>query len=77
MKPNASSPLAICGTCTRMPEAPVTTLIPAFTSDIGRVTMRAGASPSVSTTRPQSISGFATSYHRPSRRTLVARLVVE
>ena len=46
MKPNASSPRATCGACTRIPEAPMTTLIPALTSDMGSVTMRTGVSPS-------------------------------
>ncbi len=72
MKPKASLPLSTTGAETRMPEAPVTTCMPTFTSDIGRVKIR----PS-STTRPQSISGFSTSYQRPSSRTRVGRLVVE
>ena len=78
MKPNASSPLSITGTCTRMPEAPVTTLIPVRTSDIGSVNSRVGVpASSASTIRPQSISGLLTSYQRPLMRTWVSRLVVE
>ena len=45
---------------------------PARTSLTGTVT-----TPSPSTTKPQSISGFETRSHRPEMRTSVSRLVVE
>ena len=37
MKPNEPSALVITGTSTRMPDAPQTTCMPAFTSAIGSV----------------------------------------
>ena len=78
MKPNASASFSATGISTLMPLAPVTTHMPARTSDIGRVTTRVGVpSSSSSTIRPQSISGFSTGSHLPFSRTLVARLVVE
>ena len=59
-----------------MPLAPHTTRIPASMSAIGRVRTRVRPS-TVSTTRPQSISGFSTSTQWPSSRTWVSRLVLE
>ena len=63
---------------TRMPEAPTTMLHAG--RDVGHRARSAPASRrrrGPSTTRPQSISGFSTSCHAPSRRTRVSRLVVE
>ena len=59
-------------------EAPVTTSMPARTSDIGSVYTRLGfPSAPRSRIRPQSISGFSTVSQVPSTRTRVSRLVVE
>ena len=65
------------GTETWMPEAPTTMRMPTATSDIGSVRTRTAPSADSATTRPQSISGFSTSYQVPSTRTRVSRLVVE
>ena len=64
------------GTLTWMPAAPTTMRMPRVTSDIGTVRTRGSPAADSSTTRPQSISGWSTSYHRPPRRTRVSRLVV-
>ena len=64
------------GTDTWIPDAPTTIGIPTVTSDRGTVRTRVPPAGPRTTTSPQSISGFSTSCHLPSRRTRVSRLVV-
>ena len=73
----AARPWSITGTSTRMPEAPHDDLHAGL--HVGhRQRVDAQASPSPSTTRPQSISGFSTSYPAAARGAPgSARLVVE
>ena len=70
-------PVGGLGIDTWIPDAPTTMRIPGRTSDMGTVRTRMVPSAASASTRPQSISGFSTSYHWPSTRTRVWRLVVE
>ena len=73
MNSKADRPRDGSGACTRTPWLPTTTRSPTRTRCMGTVR----TVPSAATTRPQSISGFATGTQCPSRRTSEGRLVVE
>ena len=74
MNSNGLRPLGRSRGRTRTPSEPHTTRSPMRTVCMGAVRARVW---SAETTRPQSISGFSTSSHRPSTFTAVGRLVVE